>query len=68
VILYKYSKKGVKTMDNKQFLIDYGFSEFAIKKLLKKEKFIAPYGVVQIKNGELIITYENGEVKKEKIK
>lgn len=55
-------------MDNKQFLIDYGFSEFAINKLLKKEKFIAPYGVVQIKNGELIITYENGEVKKEKIK
>lgn len=55
-------------MDNKQFLIDYGFSEFAIKNLLKKGKFNAPYGVVEIKGGELITTYENGEIKKEKIK
>lgn len=60
-------EKGVKTMENKQFLIDYGFSEFAIKNLLKKGKFNAPYGVVEIKGGELITTYENGEIKKEKI-
>jgi hypothetical protein len=60
-------EKGVETMENKQFLKDYGFSEFAIKKLLKKEKFIAPYGVVEIKGDELITTYENGEIKKEKI-
>ncbi len=60
-------EKGVKTMEYKQFLKDYGFSEFAIKKLLKKEKFNAPYGVVEIKGDELITTYENREIKKEKI-
>ena len=54
-------------MKYKQFLKDYGFSEFAIEKLLKKEKFIAPYGVVEIKGDELITTYENGEFKKEKM-
>jgi hypothetical protein len=60
-------EKGVKPMENKQFLIDYGFSEFAIKKLLKKKRVITSYGAVEIKGNELITTYENGEIKKEKI-
>lgn len=54
-------------MRYKKFLEDYGFSETNITKLIKKGKCNTPYGLVEIKGNELITTYENGEVKKEKM-
>lgn len=55
-------------METKRFLENYGFSQMAIEKLLKKGKYDTPYGIVEIKGDKLITTYHStGEVKKEKI-
>jgi hypothetical protein len=54
-------------MEHRAFLENYGFSQLAIEKLLKKGKYNAPYGVVEIKGDNLITTYENGETKTEKM-
>lgn len=53
----------------KQYLIEYGFSETAIKALLTKGKYNTPYGTVQIKGDELITKRSaTGETIIEKIK
>lgn len=54
-------------MEHRVFLENYGFSQLAIEKLLKKGKYNAPYGVIEIKGDNLITTYENGETKTEKM-
>jgi hypothetical protein len=55
-------------MEIKSFLENYGFSQVAIERLIKKGKYDAPYGMVEIKGNELITTYHStGEVKKETI-
>lgn len=56
-------------MKYKKFLENYGFSETAITKLIKKGKCDVPYGLVEIKGDELITTYHaTGEIKTEKMK
>lgn len=52
----------------KSFLEEYGFSEMAIEKLISKGKYVAPYGMVEIKGDELVTTYHDStEVKHEKM-
>ena len=53
----------------KKFLEDYGFSNDAIKKLLAKKKYEAPYGTVYIEENNLVTKLKaTGETKIEKMK
>lgn len=52
-----------------KYLKEYGFSETAIKTLLSKKKYEAPYGTVYIDKNNLVTTRRaTGETKIEKIK
>lgn len=53
----------------KKFLEDYGFSDEAIKTLLAKKKYDAPYGTVYIKGNNIITELKaTGKTKIEKMK
>ena len=53
----------------KKFLEEYGFSDDAIKTLLAKKKYNAPYGTVHIEKDNLVTKLKaTGETKTEKIK
>ena len=53
----------------KKFLEDYGFSDNAIKTLLAKKKYEAPYGTVYIENNNLITKSKaTGKIKTEEMK
>lgn len=53
----------------KKFLEEYGFSSDAIKALLAKKKYDAPYGTVYIKGNNLVTKSKaTGETKIEKMK
>ena len=55
--------------DHKTFLEEYGFSDEAIKKLLAKKKFDAPYGTVYIEGNNLVTKSKaTGETKTEEMK
>jgi hypothetical protein len=53
----------------KKFLEEYGFSDAAIKTLLAKKKYEAPYGIVHIEKNNLVTKLKaTGETKIEKMK
>lgn len=53
----------------KQFLKEYGFSDDAIKTLLAKKKYNAPYGTIHIEGNNLVTKLKaTGETKTEVIK
>ena len=53
----------------KNFLKEYGFSEEAIKTLLAKKKYEAPYGTVHIEKNNLVTKLKaTGETKIEEMK
>lgn len=52
-----------------KFLEEYGFSNEAIKTLLAKKKYAAPYGTVYIEGNNLVTKLKaTGETKVEKMK
>lgn len=53
----------------KKFLEEYGFSDDAIKTLLAKKKYDAPYGTVYIEGNNLVTTLKaTSKTKIEKMK
>ena len=53
----------------KQFLKEYGFSDDAIKTLLAKKKYNAPYGTIHIEGNNLVTKLKaTGETKTEVMK
>ena len=54
-------------MTHEQKLNAYGFSDFAIKKLLSGKSVVSSYGKIRYNKNEckLITTYDNGEDKEE---